>query len=101
MAQYQHLTKATVNLKLNNNGSAQASPAVGSITFETNATYLFLAGLKFKIPSFDNIYQAKQQMPCKLRKEYASSQLLRSFYKAQKTVELLKENQKKHKTTCC
>jgi outer membrane protein TolC len=101
--QYQHLTKATIDLKLNNNGtSTQQTPVVDQLLLgQANATLPVFAGFKIQnsIVALDNIYQA-ETANAQQTKEEVALQVINYYarlYKAQKTVELLKENQKSTK----
>jgi outer membrane protein TolC len=100
--QYQHLTKATINLKLNNNGtSPQETPVVDQLILgQANATLPVFAGFKIQnsIVALDNIYQAEAANAMQTKE--VAMQVVNYYarlYKAQKTVELLKENQKSTK----
>jgi outer membrane protein TolC len=101
--QYQHLTKATINLKLNNNGtSPQETPVVDQLILgQANATLPVFAGFKIQnsIVALDNIYQAEAANAMQTKEEVAMQVVnyYARLYKAQKTVELLKENQKSTK----
>jgi outer membrane protein TolC len=101
--QYQHLTKATIDLKLNNNGtSTQQTPVVDQLLLgQANAMLPVFAGFKIQnsIVALDNIYQA-ETANAQQTKEEVALQVINYYarlYKAQKTVELLKENQKSTK----
>ena len=101
--QYQHLTKATINLKLNNNGtSPQETPVVDQLILgQANATLPVFAGFKIQnsIVALDNMYQAEAANAMQTKEEVAMQVVnyYARLYKAQKTVELLKENQKSTK----
>jgi outer membrane protein TolC len=101
--QYQHLTKATIDLKLNNNGTCtQQTPVVDQLLLgQANAMLPVFAGFKIQnsIVALDNIYQA-ETANAQQTKEEVALQVINYYarlYKAQKTVELLKENQKSTK----
>jgi outer membrane protein TolC len=102
-AQYQHLTKATVNLKLNNNGSgSEPAPAVDQLLLgQANASLPLFSGFRIQntIVAFDNMYQAEAANAMQTKEEVAMQVVnyYARLYKAQKTVELLKENQKSTK----
>lgn len=101
--QYQHLTKATIDLKLNNNGtSTQQTPVVDQLILgQANATLPVFAGFKIQnsIVALDNMYQAEAANSMQTKEEVAMQVInyYARLYKAQKTVELLKENQKSTK----
>jgi len=101
--QYQHLTKATINLKLNNNGtSPQETPVVDQLILgQANATLPVFAGFKIQnsIVALDNMYQAEAANAMQTKEEVAMQVVnyYARLYKAQKTVELLQENQKSTK----
>lgn len=101
--QYQHLTKATIDLKLNNNGtSTQQTPVVDQLILgQANATLPVFAGFKIQnsIVALDNMYQAEVANSMQTKEEVAMQVInyYARLYKAQKTVELLKENQKSTK----
>jgi outer membrane protein TolC len=98
--QYQRLTSASINLKANQgNSSTEGLPVVDQLMIgQANASLPIFAGFKIKnsIRVSENLYQAetaaafqtKEDMAMKVINYYAN------LYKAQKTVELLKENQK-------
>lgn len=106
-AQYQHLTKAAVNLKLNNtsnNNSSSGEPAapVNQLLLgQANASLPIFSGFKIQntIVAFDNMYQAEAASAMQTKEEVAMQVVnyYARLYKAQKTVELLKENQKSTK----
>ncbi|MEN9907878.1 MAG: hypothetical protein RLZZ540_1019 [Bacteroidota bacterium] len=102
-AQYQRLTKASINMKSNSSSSDSESdtkaPNVDQLVLgQINATLPIFSGFKLKnsIQVSDNLYQAetanalqtKEEMAMKVINYYAA------LYKAQKTVELLNENYK-------
>lgn len=99
--QYQRLTKATMNLKIgqSNSSSTNALPVVDQLMLgQVNASLPVFQGFKIQnsINVSQNLYQAetanaaqtKEQVALKVVEYYAS------LYKAQKTLEILKENQK-------
>ena len=101
--QYQRLTKATIDLKINNNSSSsEPMPVVDQLLLgQANATLPLFAGFKTvnKIKVSDNMYQAETANALQTKEEVAMKvvNFYASLYKAQKTVELLKENQKSAK----
>ncbi len=99
--QYQRLTNASVDLKINKNNSATAEPlpVVNQLMLgQVNASLPIFAGFKIQnsIKAYDNIYQAEKASAMQTKEEVAMMVVnyYASLYKAQKTVELLKENQK-------
>ena len=102
-AQYQHLTKATVDLKLNRSGSgSEPAPAVNQLLLgQATASLPVFSGFKIQntIVAFDNMYQAEAAKAMQTKEEVAMKVVnyYARLYKAQKTVELLKENQKSTK----
>jgi outer membrane protein TolC len=98
--QYQHLTNASVDLKLNNNGnSVEPSPLVNQLLLgQANATLPVFAGFKIRnsIIALDNTYLAETANALQTKEEVAMQVVnyYARLYKAQKTVELLTENQK-------
>ena len=102
-AQYQHLTKANINLKLNNNssGGEPSAPVNQLLLGQANASLPLFSGFKIQntIVSFDNMYQAEAANAMQTKEEVAMQVVnyYARLYKAQKTVELLEENQKSTK----
>lgn len=100
-AQYQRLAKASVDLKINKNSSStNAVPTVNQLMIgQANATLPIFAGFKIQnsIKIYDNLYQAETANSLQTKEDVAMNVVnyYASLYKAQKTVELLKENQKK------
>ena len=100
-AQYQRLAKASVDLKINKNStSTNAVPTVDQLMIgQANATLPIFAGFKIQnsIKIYDNLYQAETANSLQTKEDVAMNVVnyYASLYKAQKTVELLKENQKK------
>ncbi|PKH68847.1 TolC family protein [Flavobacterium sp. ALD4] len=99
--QYQRLTNASVDLKINKNNSATAEPIpiVNQLMLgQVNASLPIFAGFKIQnsIKAYDNMYQAETASAMQTKEEVAMMVVnyYASLYKAQKTVELLKENQK-------
>ena len=101
--QYQRLTKATIDLKIDSNNSGSGSlPIVDQLVLgQANATLPVFAGFKIQnaIKLSDNLYQAETANAMQTKEEVAMKvvNFYASLYKAQKTVELLKENQKSAK----
>jgi outer membrane protein TolC len=99
--QYQRLTNASIDLKINKNNSAPAEPlpVVNQLMLgQVNASLPIFAGFKIQnsIKAYDNMYQAETASAMQTKEEVAMMVVnyYASLYKAQKTVELLKENQK-------
>jgi outer membrane protein TolC len=99
--QYQRLTNASINLKINRNNSATAQPlpVVDQLMIgQVNASLPLFAGFKIQntIKASANMYQAETAAAMQTKEEVAMMVVnyYASLYKAQKTVELLKENQK-------
>lgn len=99
--QYQRLANANINFKLNQNntGSQQAIPVVDQLMIgQLNASLPIFSGFKIRnsIVVYENLYQAEMATSSQTKEEIASRVIdyYASLYKAQKTIELLKENQK-------
>lgn len=97
--QYQRLAKASFNLKINKSTTTETLPVVDQLMIgQVNASLPLFAGFKIKnsIKAYDNLYQAETASAMQTKEEVAMMVVnyYASLYKAQKTVELLKENQK-------
>ncbi len=97
--QYQKLTKATVDLKINQGNNPQAAPLVDRLIIgQINANLPVFAGFKIQnnIALSENLYQAETAMALQTKEEIALKvvEYYTHLYKAQKTLEILKENQK-------
>jgi outer membrane protein TolC len=99
--QYQRLANASVNLKINQNSSSSAEPmpAVDQLMIgQVNATLPVFSGFKIQngIRISENLYQAETATATQTKEEVAMKVInyYAGLYKAQKTIELLKENQK-------
>ena len=100
-AQYQRLTKASIDMKSNSDDSSSdtKAPNVDQLVLgQINATLPIFSGFKLKnsIKVSDNLYQAETANAL-LTKEETAMKVVNYFaalYKAQKTVELLNENYK-------
>ena len=99
--QYQRLTDAKINLKINNNSSSgsEPMPVVNQLMLgQVNASLPIFAGFKIQntIKATDHMYEAETANALQTKEEVAMQVVnyYASLYKAQKTVELLKENQK-------
>jgi outer membrane protein TolC len=98
--QYQRLAKASIDLKINKSATSEPLPVVDQLMIgQVNASVPVFAGFKIQnsIKAYENLYQAetatasqtKEAVAMKVVNHYAD------LYKAQKTLELLKENQKR------
>ncbi len=99
-AQYQRLTNANVDLKVNQGSNSGTTPRVDQLILGQASTSLPLfAGFKIQnsIQLKDALYQAETASALQTKEEVAMKVVnyYASLYKAQKTVELLKENQKR------
>lgn len=100
-AQYQRLTKASIDMKSNNDDSSSdtKAPNVDQLVLgQINATLPIFSGFKLKnsIKVSDNLYQAETANALQTKEETAMKVInyYAALYKAQKTVELLNENYK-------
>ena len=94
------LSKATIDLKTNqDNGASAPMPAVDQLMLgQVNASLPVFAGFKIRnsINLSENMYQAETAM-AEQTKEVVAMKVINLYarlYKSQKTLELLKENQK-------
>ena len=97
--QYQRLANASVDFKLNQSNSAQQLPIVNQLMVgQLNASVPVFSGFKIQnsIAVNENLYQAEMATASQTKEEIALRVIdyYTSLYKAQKTIELLKENQK-------
>lgn len=100
--QYQRLTDADINFKLNNSDgttSTTDAPSVNQLMVgQVNASLPLFAGFKIQnsIKASSNLYAAESANARQTKENVAMQvvDLYASMYKAEKTVELLKENQK-------
>jgi outer membrane protein TolC len=99
--QYQRLANANINFKLNQNSlaSQQAIPIVDQLMIgRLSASLPIFSGFKIKnsIAVYENLYQAEIAISSQKKEEIASRVIdyYAGLYKAQKTIELLIENQK-------
>lgn len=97
--QYQRLANASVDFKLNQSNSAQQLPLVNQLMVgQLNASVPVFSGFKIQnsIAVNENLYQAEMATASQTKEEIALRVIdyYTSLYKAQKTIELLKENQK-------
>ncbi|UFH34202.1 TolC family protein [Flavobacterium acetivorans] len=97
--QYQRLAKASIDLKLNKGTNTDALPVVDQLMIgQVNANLPIFAGFKIQnsIKVHDNLYQAETAQSLQTKEDVALKVVhyYASLYKSQKTIELLKENQK-------
>ncbi|MDI1304303.1 MAG: TolC family protein [bacterium] len=97
--QYQRLAKASINLKVNKSSSAEPMPVVDQLMIgQVNANVPVFAGFKIQnsIKVSENLYQAENATASQTKEEIAMKVInsYANLYKSQKTIELLKENQK-------
>ncbi|RDI57473.1 TolC family protein [Flavobacterium glaciei] len=102
--QYQRLANASVDFKLSqdNSGTPQALPIVNQLMIgQLNASVPVFSGFKIQnsIKVYENLYEAEMATAAQTKEEIALRviEYYASLYKAQKTIELLKENQKSAK----
>ena len=97
--QYQRLTKASIDLKINKSATSTPPPVVDQLIIgQVNASVPVFAGFKIQnsIKAYENLYQAETATASQTKEEIAMKVVnhYADLYKAQRTVELLKENQK-------
>ena len=97
--QYQRLANAAVDFKLNQNNNAQQLPLVNQLMIgQLSASVPVFSGFKIhnSIAVQENLYQAEMATTSQTKDEIALRVIdyYTRLYKAQKTIELLKENQK-------
>jgi len=98
--QYQHLTKATIDLKTSSSTSSSTPPIVDRLVLgQINASLPIFAGFKIQnnIAVSENLLQAQSAFTSQTKEEIALKviEYYASLYKSQKTLEILKENQKR------
>lgn len=99
--QYQRLAKASVDIKANQNKNSNAeSPVVNQLMIgQANINLPIFSGFKLQngIKQSENLYQAETATALQTKEEIALKVInyYGNLYKAQKTLELLKENQKR------
>lgn len=98
--QYQRLANASVNFKINqsNSDTQEPLPIVNQLMIaQLNASVPVFAGFKIQnsIKVYENLYEAEMATASQTKEEIALRVIdyYASLYKAQKTIELLKENQ--------
>jgi outer membrane protein TolC len=99
--QYQRLTNAAVDFKINqnNSGSQEPQPIVNQLMIgQLNASVPVFSGFKIQnsIKVYENLYEAEMATATQTKEDIALRVIdyYAGLYKAQKTIELLKENQK-------
>lgn len=98
--QYQRLANASINLKTNQNTNSGSLPIVDQLMLgQISASIPVFAGFKMQnnIGMHQNLYEAESATAFHTKEEVAMKviNLYASLFKAQKTVALLKENQKR------
>ncbi len=98
--QYQRLANASINLKSSQNSNTGSLPIVDQLMIgQINASIPVFAGFKMQnnIQLHENLYEAETATATHTKEEVAMKviNLYASLFKAQKTVALLKENQKR------
>jgi outer membrane protein TolC len=98
--QYQRLAKASIDLKINKSNTSEPLPVVDQLMIgQVNASVPVFAGFKIQnsIKAYENLYQAETATASQTKEEVAMKVInhYADLYKAQKTLELLKENQKR------
>ena len=101
--QYQRLTRASIDLH-NNNDQASAEPMASpdrAMIGMANLSLPLFAGFKIQnsIKAYDNLYEAESAYAAKTKEDVALRVITyyTALYKAQKTLDLLNENQKQAK----
>jgi outer membrane protein TolC len=97
--QFQHLTKATIDLKTNSSSSS-TPPVVDRLMLgQINASLPVFQGFKIQnnINVSENLYEAETAKSKQTKEEITMRvvEYYASLYKSQKTLEILKENQKR------
>ncbi len=100
--QYQRLTKASIDLKINKSATSEPLPVVDQLMIgQVNASVPVFAGFKIQnsIKAYENLYQAETATASQTKEEVALRVInyYAALYKAQKTLDLLNENQKRAK----
>lgn len=98
--QYQRLANASINVKTNQNTNSGSLPIVDQLMLgQISASIPVFAGFKMQnnIEMHQNLYEAESATAFHTKEEVAMKviNLYASLFKAQKTVALLKENQKR------
>ena len=98
--QYQQLAKASVDLKINKGTDSKPPPTVDRLIIgQVNTSVPIFSGFKLQnsIKAYENLYLAETATAAQTKEETAMKVVnyYSSLFKAQKTIELLKENQKK------
>ncbi|MDR7210418.1 TolC family protein [Flavobacterium piscis] len=100
--QYQRLTKASVDIHINDEASSEPMPTPEQMMFgQASLSLPIFSGFKIQnnIKLYDNLYQAESANSAKTKEDVAMRVInyYADLYKAQKTIELLNENQKQAK----
>ena len=99
--QYQRLTNASVNFKLNQDNNSPVPVVNQLMVGQITAAIPVFSGFKIQnaIKAQDQLYQAEMATSLQTKEDVALRviEYYASLYKAQKTIELLKENQKSAK----
>ena len=100
--QYQRLANASVDFKINQNNSSsqEPQPIVNQLMIgQLNASVPVFSGFKIQnsIRVYENLYEAEMATATQTKEDIALRviEYYAGLYKAQKTIELLKENQKR------
>ena len=98
--QYQRLAKASIDLKIKQNANAAPLPVVDQLMIgQVSANLPLFAGFKIKnsIKVYENLYQAETATAAQTKEETAMKVVnyYANLYRAQKTYDLLQENQKR------
>ena len=98
--QYQQLAKASVDLKINKGTDSKPPPTVDRLIIgQVNTSVPIFSGFKLQnsIKAYENLYLAETATAAQTKEETAMKVVnyYSGLFKAQKTIELLKENQKK------
>ena len=98
--QYQRLANASINLKSSQNNNSGSLPVVDQLMIgQINASVPVFAGFKIQnnVQMHKNLYEAETASATHTKEEVAMKviNLYASLFKAQKTIALLKENQKR------
>ncbi|WP_166922076.1 TolC family protein [Flavobacterium poyangense] len=99
--QYQRLTKASIDMH-NDEANAEPMPAPNQVLFgQATVSLPIFSGFKIQnsIDAYDNLYEAENATAAKTKEDVALRVITyyTALYKAQKTLDLLNENQKQAK----
>lgn len=98
--QYQRLANASINLKSSQNSNSGSLPVVDQLMIgQINVSVPVFAGFRIQnsVQMHENLYEAETASATHTKEEVAMKviNLYASLFKAQKTISLLKENQKR------